>query len=472
MMKNKFIVCSCPSFKKARIKHICCDKNQKNVLKNDWIVNFAKNKNVFIKTYGCQNNYRDSEIVTSIFIDSGFNIVNNEKDADIIFINTCAVRKRAETKVFGYVSSLKNKIIILSGCMVMEEKIIESIIEKNIQVNIIISMNNIYKIFSLLEKYCKTNKKIIDVNSNFCKINEKLPNFFRNSSFKAFVNINNGCNKLCTYCVVPYTRGPEIERNFEDIVNECKELSFLNYQEVVLLGQNVCNYGLKQNTSFANLLDTIASLNIPRISFLTCHPCDFSLDIIKVMKKHKNILPYIHLPLQSGDDNILRLMGRKYDSKYYLNLINKIKKNIPNVALSTDIIVGFPTETEKEFSNTLKIIKKIKFDNIFVFIFSKREGTPAAKIIDNISEDEKKQRLGRLNDLYINIIEEKNKSYLGKIYDVLVDGVSKKNKKLLEGRLITNRIVHFAGSKKMIGKIIKIKIIEHHPFFLIGKVVK
>ncbi|MBP5301287.1 MAG: tRNA (N6-isopentenyl adenosine(37)-C2)-methylthiotransferase MiaB [Bacilli bacterium] len=472
MIKNNtdILIYSCPSFKQSRVNNKISN-NFKKIYKNNWIINFSKNKKVFVVTYGCQANYRDSEKVVGIFLYAGFKLTDSEKDADIVFVNTCAVREKAEKKVFSYLERLKNKIIIFSGCMAMEEKIVKKIIDKKMSINIVISINNIGKIFFLLKQHIITKKNIVDVNSNFFNVNdERLPNNFNFSNFKAFVNVNYGCDKLCTYCIVPYTRGPEIDRNFKDIIDECRKLADLNYQEIVLIGQNVSSYGIKHDTTFAKLLDEVAKLKIPRIYFLTCHPYDFSLDIIRIMKKHKNILPYLHLPIQSGDDNILKLMGRKYNSQYYLKLVDNIRKIFPDIVLSTDIIIGFPTETDKEFKNTLKIVQQIKFDNIFMFIFSKRHGTPAYNMVDNVSDAVKKNRFQILDSWYMKIIEEKNKKYLNNIYDVLVDGISKKNKNTLEGRLITNKIVHFFGKKSMIGKIIKVKITETHPFFLFGEV--
>ncbi len=440
---------------------------------------YAKKKYYFIYTHGCQANYRDSEIYKGILEEIGFKSSKDIEHANIILINTCAVRENAENKVLGEIGNLKrlkskkDVTIILAGCMAMEEVIVKEIIKTFHHVDIILGTHDIVKLPNLLEEHLKTDKRIIDVNSGSGYIHECLPNK-RDSNFKAFVNISYGCDKFCTYCIVPYTRGRERSRDPKDIINECKYLVDNGYLEITLLGQNVDSYGkdLKKKYSFAKLLDEIAKLKTHRLSFLTSHPYDFSLEIIDVMKKHKNIQPYLHLPLQSGDDKILRLMGRKYDSKKYYSIIKEARKKMPNLFISTDIIVGFPNETESQFKNTLKMVRLAQYDGAFTFIYSKRSGTPAAKMIDNIDNSTKVKRFKELTTLLNKIIEKNNQKYLNKTFEVLVDSISKNNPKALTGRMHNNKMINFNGSSKLVGKLVKVKVTSTHIHYLIGELVK
>lgn len=442
---------------------------------SEFLKKFSKDKKYFVITHGCQSNIHDSEIIKGILNKIGFSLSDNIKESSIIVINTCAVREKAENKVFAEIGNFKNKkkILILTGCMIMEKKNIDYLKEKFPYVNLIIGIQKIIELPNLLEKYIKLKKNIINVVDNNY-IYEQLP-CARDHDFKAFVHVTYGCDKFCTYCIVPYTKGRERSRKFDDILNECSELATLGYKEIVLVGQNINSYGKDLNIkglTFAKLLNAIAKLNIPRISFLGNHPLDFTLDIIDVINKNSNILPYIHLPLQSGDDHILKLMSRKYDSKKFLSLVQEIKRINPNIVFSTDIIIGFPNETTKEFNNTVKMIKKVKFDSAFIFIYSKRSGTPASKLVDKISYLEKTKRFEKINKIINKIIEENNQKYLNNVYDVLVDSVSKKKSNVLTGRLNTNKIVNFNGSKKLIGQIVKVKIKSSHVHYLIGELMK
>lgn len=444
------------------------------IIVSEFLKKFSEDKKYFVITHGCQSNIHDSEIIKGILEKIGFSLSNNIEDSLIIVINTCAVREKAENKVFAEIGNFKNKkkILILTGCMVMEKKNIKYLKEKLPYVNLVIGTQKINKLPNLLEKHIKLKKNIISVIDNNY-IYEQLP-CIRDYNFKAFVHITYGCDKFCTYCIVPYTKGRERSRKFDDILNECSELSKLGYKEIVLVGQNTNSYGkdLGSNITFAKLLDAIAKLNIPRISFLGNHPLDFTLDIIDVMNKHQNILPYVHLPLQSGDDHILKLMARKYDSKKFFSLVQNIKKKNPNIVFSTDIIIGFPNETTKEFNNTIKMVKKVGFDSAFIFIYSKRDGTPASKMIDKIDYSEKTKRFEKINQVINEIIEKNNQKYLGHVYDVLVDSISKKNHDILSGRLITNKIVHFSGDDKLIGQIVKVKIKSSCVHYLIGELIE
>lgn len=468
-----------PEAESERRRNISFDFNYEEIVVPTSLKEFAKGKTYHIHTYGCQANYRDEEIMTGLLEKSGFCKGNSEKEADIIILNTCAVRENAEKKVFGKIGDLKsfkinnkNAIIAICGCMVQQKHIIEHINKTYPHVDLIFGTHNIVDLLNLLDEVITKRLRIVDVKSLPGDIHENLPSV-RKSNFKAFVNISYGCDKFCTYCIVPYTRGKERSRKMVDILKECQELKDLGYKEVTLLGQNVNAYGkdLKDGSSFARLLDEVAKIGIPRVRFLTSHPWDFSSDMIDVIAKHKNIMKYIHLPVQSGNDEILRLMGRRYTSEQYLKLVNEIKTKIPDVALSTDIIVGFPNETYEQFLDTLKIVREVKYWSAFTFIYSPRNNTPAAKIKDNVTPKEKNQRFQELVKTLEEVIDPINKSLVGKVFPVLVESPSEKNKDLLSGYTEHNKLVHFKGDKKLIGEIVNVKIIESHLYFLVGELV-
>ena len=468
-----------PEAESERRRNISFDFNYKEIVVPTSLKEFAKGKTYHIHTYGCQANYRDEEIMAGLLEKAGFCKGNSEKEADIIILNTCAVRENAEKKVFGKIGDLKsfkinnkNAIVAICGCMVQQKHIIEHINKTYPHVDLIFGTHNIVDLLNLLDEVITKRLRIVDVKSLPGDIHENLPSV-RKSNFKAFVNISYGCDKFCTYCIVPYTRGKERSRKMVDILKECQELKDLGYKEVTLLGQNVNAYGkdLKDGSSFARLLDEVAKIGIPRVRFLTSHPWDFSSDMIDVIAKHKNIMKYIHLPVQSGNDEILRLMGRRYTSEQYLKLVNEIKTKIPDVALSTDIIVGFPNETYEQFLDTLKIVKEVKYWSAFTFIYSPRNNTPAAKIKDNVTPKEKNQRFQELVKTLEEVIDPINKSLVGKVFPVLVESPSEKNKDLLSGYTEHNKLVHFKGDKKLIGEIVNVKIIESHLYFLVGELV-
>lgn len=468
-----------PEAESERRRNISFDFNYKEIVVPTSLKEFAKGKTYHIHTYGCQANYRDEEIMAGLLEKAGFCKGNSEKEADIIILNTCAVRENAEKKVFGKIGDLKsfkinnkNAIVAICGCMVQQKHIIEHINKTYPHVDLIFGTHNIVDLLNLLDEVITKRLRIVDVKSLPGDIHENLPSV-RKSNFKAFVNISYGCDKFCTYCIVPYTRGKERSRKMVDILKECQELKDLGYKEVTLLGQNVNAYGkdLKDGSSFARLLDEVAKIGIPRVRFLTSHPWDFSSDMIDVIAKHKNIMKYIHLPVQSGNDEILRLMGRRYTSEQYLKLVNEIKTKIPDVALSTDIIVGFPNETYEQFLDTLKIVREVKYYSAFTFIYSPRNNTPAAKIKDNVTPKEKNQRFQELVKTLEEVIDPINKSLVGKVFPVLVESPSEKNKDLLSGYTEHNKLVHFKGDKKLIGKIVNVKIIESHLYFLVGELV-
>lgn len=478
-MANKCEFLSLPDDKLERRRNLNFSFDYSEIKIPEVLYNYAKGKKYFIHTYGCQANYRDEEIMSGIFEKAGFTKALNEKEADVIILNTCAVRENAEDKVFGKIGDLKsykqenkNVIIGICGCMVQQKHIIEKLLDKYKHVDLIFGTHNIYDLPNLLDEIIKKRVRLVDVKSVPGDIRENLPSK-RLSSFKAFVNISYGCDKFCTYCIVPYTRGKERSRKIDDILNEVKELKDSGYQEVTLLGQNVNAYGkdLNDGSSFAKLLDEVAKIGIPRVRFLTSHPWDFKEEMIDVIAKHDNIMKYIHLPVQSGSDEILRLMGRRYTAKQYKDLVDLIRKKIPDVALSTDIIVGFPNETYEQFLDTIKMVEDVKYDSAFTFIYSPRNGTPAAKIKDNVTSIEKSQRFKELLKALEKTIAVSSNDMIGKTYSVLVEGISEKNPEMLSGYTEKNKLVHFKGDISLVGKIVNVKINESHLYSLLGELV-
>lgn len=475
----KVIYNSLPDANLERRRNVSFNFSYDDIVISDELKKFAKGKKYYIHTFGCQANYRDQEIMAGLLEKAGFCVGFDEKDSDVIILNTCAVRENAEQKVFGKIGDLKalklankNRIIAICGCMVQQKHVIEHINKSYPHVDLIFGTHNILDLPKLLDEVITKKLRVVDVKSLPGDITENLPSV-RQSNFKAFVNISYGCDKFCTYCIVPYTRGKERSRKMEDILKECKELKDLGYKEVTLLGQNVNAYGkdLNDGSSFAKLLDEVAKIGIPRVRFLTSHPWDFSSEMIDVIAKHKNIMKYIHLPVQSGNDEILRLMGRRYSSKQYLDLVKEIKSKIPDVALSTDIIVGFPNESYEQFLDTIKIVKEVKYWSAFTFIYSPRNNTPAAKIKDNVTPKEKNQRFQELIKALEEIIQPINDSLVDKTFPVLVEGPSEKNPELLSGYTEHNKLVHFKGDKSLIGEIVNIKIKESRLYYLNGELV-
>ena len=390
-----------PSYNKAKKRTL----NEVKVLFDEYIINnnlskLGFNKKYFILTYGCQANVRDSETYAAILEDMSFKKADKMEDADLILLNTCSIRENAHNKVFGMLGRIKhfkennnpNLITILGGCMSQEESVIEEIEKKYNWIDVVLGTHNIQNLPKLISESIDQNEQIIEVFSKEGDIIENLP-VKRDSNYKAFINIMYGCDKFCTYCIVPYTRGKQRSRKKEDILKEVNDCISEGYKEVTLLGQNVNAYGkdFDEKLTMANLLEEVAKTNIPRIRFVTSHPWDFTDEMIDVIAKYDNIMPYIHLPLQSGSNKILKLMGRRYTKESYLDLFNKIKAKVKNVSITTDIIVGFPGETEEDFQETLDVVNKCKYDGAFTFIFSPRIGTPAAKMKDNVTEEEKKK---------------------------------------------------------------------------------
>lgn len=455
--------------------------NKISIIKDDYIIpndvkDIGINKKYHIVTYGCQMNVHDSENISAILEDMKYTKTDNMDDADIIVINTCAIRENAHNKVVGMLGRIKHLretkkdiITIFCGCMAQEESIANMIKDKYKWVDIVFGTHNIHKLPIYLSDLYKNRKQEIEVYSIEGSVYEGIP-VKRDSKYKAWVNIMYGCDKFCTYCIVPYTRGKQRSRLPEDILKEVEELKKQGYMEVTLLGQNVNAYGkdLDINYTMTNLLEDVAKIGIPRVRFITSHPWDFTDDMIDVIAKYDNIMPYIHLPIQSGSSRILKLMGRRYTKEEYILLFNKIKNKVPNVAISTDIIVGFPGETEEDFKDTLEVVDKLKYDLAYTFIFSKRIGTPAYNMEDNVSMEEKKERLARLNELVNKYANINNMKYKDKIVEVLIEGVSEKEGYLM-GYTDTMKLVNVKCDEFYLGKIVKVKITDVKTWSLDGE---
>ena len=436
----------------------------------------GKGKMYYVKTYGCQMNEHDSENIKAILEDMGYINTDNMEDANLIILNTCAIRENAHNKVFGLLGRIKHMkqtkevMVGFGGCMAQEEVIVEEILNKYKWIDFVFGTHNIYDLPNIIEK--SQNKQEIDVFSIEGDVIENMP-VKRDSKYKAWVNIMYGCDKFCTYCIVPYTRGKQRSRLPEYIIDEVNNLIKDGYKEVTLLGQNVNAYGKDLNIDYnmANLLEDVAKTNIERIRFVTSHPWDFNDDMIDVISKYKNIMPYIHLPLQSGSDKILKLMGRRYTKEQYLTLYNKLKSKIPNCSITTDIIVGFPNETKEDFQDTLDVVNKCKYDGAFTFIFSPRIGTPACRMKDDISLEEKEERLHILNNLVNKYSKENNLQYLNKIVPVLLEDYSSKNGNYLKGYTDTMKLVNVKADSSYLGKIVNVKITSVKTWSMDGEIV-
>lgn len=437
-------------------------------------------RNYYLRTYGCQANERDGETIAGILEALQFTQVDTPEQADFILLNTCAVRKNAEDKVLGELGSLKrlrknnpDLLFGMCGCMAQEEEIVNTLLEKYPHVDLIFGTHNIHRLPELLYQAMMSREKTIEVFSKEGEIIENLP-VKRFGTHKAWVNIMYGCDKFCTYCIVPYTRGKERSRSMEDILEEIRSLKQENYKEVTLLGQNVNSYGkdLQLEGGFARLLEEVAKIGMERIRFTTSHPWDFTDEMIDIIAKYDNIMPFIHLPVQSGDNEILKTMGRRYTIEEYKQLFDKINQKVKNCAFSTDIIVGFPNETEEQFQRTLDIVDYCQYDNAFTFIYSPREGTPAARMEDNVPFEVKQERLARLNEKANYYAHLKNENYRGKIVKVIVDGPSKKNKDVFSGYTETNKLVNFTAQDVVAGDIIMVEITDVKTWSLNGIQVK
>ena len=478
---NKTNLISKPNLKKQSFRTAKgLEINKKDFKIDEKFINSKYKKlSFFVRTYGCQANVVDSQVIDNILIKMGFNKSLDIENADLIILNTCAIRENAELKVFGEIGWLVKKRknnpnirVGVCGCMVQQENVFDRL-SKNQHVDFIFGTHNIDQLPEIIYESYINNNKILSVKHQAENKYKILPRTIE-QKHKAFVTIMDGCDKFCTYCIVPYTRGQQISRSKEDIIDEIKHLMQNGLKEVTLIGQNVNSYGLdfKDKTyHFKDLLEDIAKLNIPRIRFSTSNPWNLNKDLIDVMAKYDNIMPYIHLPIQSGDEEILKQMNRKMLIKDYIDLVDYLREKIPDISISTDLIVGFPNESSEAFKHTIDLYNRIKYDNAYTFIYSKREGTPAAKIIDHVTLTEKKKRLYELDELVRKYAKEANEKFVGKVLDVLVDGVSKNNAKRLTGYSPQWKVVNFTGDAK-IGDIVKVKINEASRFSLSGKQVK
>ena len=476
-MKTKIV--NYPDLIKARsrVKHETMFSNANNVHFEE-MEEIGKNKKYYIHTFGCQANVRDEETMRGMLESVNYTRVDDPSLADVIIINTCAVRENAEDKVYGEIGNLKrlrkiNKKLVLAicGCMVEQPEILEILQNKFPEINLYFGTHEIDQLLDLIYEVYTQDIRLISIQSKQGEVIENK-DVVRNNNFKAFVNIIYGCDKFCTYCIVPYTRGKERSRHFDDILNEVRELKKQGYQEITFLGQNVNAYGkdLSEGHDFADVLEEAAKMGIPRIRFTTSHPWDFSSKMIEIITKYDNIMKCIHLPVQSGSSEVLRLMGRRYTREQYLDLVKEMRSKIKGLSLSTDIIVGFPNETEEQFKETLSLVDIVKYESAFTFIYSPRRGTPAAKIVDNVSYKDKSRRFQELvKHLEVNI-EKDSLSYVGGVYKVLVDGVSKTDETMLSGYTESNKLVHFKGDISLVGKIIDVKILESHTYSLIGEI--
>lgn len=468
-----------PNYKDARRRE---DKSYKRVEFNfdNKIKDKYKGKTFYLKTYGCQMNEHDSENIEALLTGLGFSKVDDYEKADLVFLNTCSIRENAHNKAFGMLGRLKHLkaqkkdlIVGLCGCMAQEASVVEEIINKYKWVNFVFGTHNMYQLPNIIDKAIAENKQQIEVFSKEGDLVEGLP-VIRTNNYKAYVNIIYGCNKFCTYCIVPYTRGRERSRAKEDILSEVDELIKDGYKEITLLGQNVNAYGkdLYEDYTLGNLLEDIAKKDIPRVRFMTSHPWDFTDSMVEVIGKYDNIMPSVHLPVQSGSSKILKLMGRRYTRESYLELFKKIKDTVPGVAISTDIIVGFPGETEDDFLETLSLAEECKYDNAFTFIFSKREGTPACLLKDDVSEEEKEERLQRLNKVVNKYFLENNKKLLERVVPVLVEGNSEK-KDMYYGYTDTNKLINFTADREVkVGEIVNVKVTQAKTWSLDGELVE
>lgn len=439
---------------------------------------FFKGKKYFLRTYGCQMNVHDSEEIKYYLESLGYTAVDVLEDADIVILNTCAIRENAKDKVFGYLGRCKHLkktkrdlIIAITGCLMQQPKEIEEIHNRHKYIDIIVGTHNLNELPSMIINANQKHLQEIEVYSNSDIVFENVK-YNRDSKFSAWINIIYGCDKFCTYCIVPYTRGRERSRKIEEILDEVRDLKNKGYLEITLLGQNVNAYGKDLNLGydFATLLEEVAKIGIPRIRFVTSHPWNFTDKMIDVIAKYDNVMPYVHLPIQSGSDEILKKMNRKYTIDEYKKLFDEIKSKVKNVSITTDIIVGFPNESDEDFQKTLDIVNYCKYDGAYTFIFSPRDGTPAAKMVDNIPIEIKEQRLYKLNELVNKYSLESNEKLVGNVEKVLVVDKSEKDDSKVFGYTESMKLVNFVGSSELIGKIINVKIIDAKSFSLDGEV--
>ena len=444
-------------------------------------INDGKNLKYLIMTMGCQLNENDSEKLCGMIENMGYTRTEKLEESDLVVFNTCCVRENAEDRLFGKLGEVKKikekrgTIIAIGGCMMQEKHIVDKLKQSYPFFDIVFGTHTLHKFPEDLYNKIINNKRIEDILDIDGEIIEGLP-ITRNDNIKASVTIMNGCNNFCTYCIVPYVRGRERSRNPEDILNEVRQLAKEGYKEITLLGQNVNSYLKSGKTDFNSEIKSFAQLlrevnkieGIERIRFVSPHPKDFTDDVIEAIRDCEKVSKIVHLPLQSGSSNVLKLMNRKYTKEQYLNLVEKMKKMIPNVVFSTDIIVGFPGETDEDFEDTLDVVEKVKFEQVYMFIYSRRVGTPGDRMENQVPENIKHERFDRLKNLVEGQISENNQKYVGTVQKVLVEGFSKTNNEFLTGRTDSNKVVNFVGCKEMIGKMIDLEIVSEHMWYLKG----
>ncbi|WP_079508510.1 tRNA (N6-isopentenyl adenosine(37)-C2)-methylthiotransferase MiaB [Mesobacillus jeotgali] len=474
-------VYTAPSLKDAKKRGKEEVKYHKDFNIPEEFIGMGEGRKFYIRTYGCQMNEHDTEVMAGIFLGLGYEPTDSVEDANVILLNTCAIRENAENKVFGELGHLKHLkrekpdlLLGVCGCMSQEESVVNKILKTYNQVDMIFGTHNIHRLPHILQEAYMSKEMVVEVWSKEGDVIENLPKV-RRGNIKAWVNIMYGCDKFCTYCIVPYTRGKERSRRPDDIIQEVRHLAAQGYQEITLLGQNVNAYG-KDFTDIeyglGDLMDEMRKIDIPRIRFTTSHPRDFDDHLIEVLAKGGNLMDHIHLPVQSGSTDVLKIMARKYTREQYLELVRKIKAAIPNVTLTTDIIVGYPNETEEQFEDTMSLVREVGYESAYTFIYSPREGTPAAKMQDNVPMEVKKERLQRLNALVNEQSAQSMKKYQDQIVEVLVEGESKNNPDVLAGYTSKLKLVNFVGPKSAIGKIVKVKITDAKTWSLNGEMVE
>ncbi|WP_270170519.1 tRNA (N6-isopentenyl adenosine(37)-C2)-methylthiotransferase MiaB [Paenibacillus sp. SYP-B4298] len=441
---------------------------------------FGKGKYYTIYTYGCQMNEHDTEVMRGMFEQMGYTATEDRTLSDVILLNTCAIRENAEDKVFGELGHLKTLktekpglLLGVCGCMSQEESVVNRILNKHGFVDMIFGTHNIHRLPQLLKEAMFNKEMVVEVWSKEGDIIENLPK--KREGMRAWVNIMYGCDKFCTYCIVPYTRGKERSRRPEDVIAEVRELARQGFKEVTLLGQNVNAYGKDfedLNYRFGDLMHDISKIDIPRIRFTTSHPRDFDDHLIEVLAGRGNLVEHIHLPVQSGSTEVLKRMSRKYSREKFLELVHNIKSAIPDVVLTSDIIVGFPGETDEQFEETLSLVREVGFHSAFTFIYSPRAGTPAAGMEDNVPMEVKKVRLQRLNEVLAEIAKEENDKLRDAVVEVLVEGESKTRSDVLSGRTRTNKLVLFEGPKSLIGQFVQVKVTAPQTWLLKAELIK
>lgn len=471
-----------PSLKDAKVRR----HSEVQVLKDEFTIpeemlEAGINKKFYIRTYGCQMNEHDEEVMAGILESMGYSRTDDTNDADVILLNTCAVRENAEDKVFGKLGELKhlklnNPEVILGvcGCMSQEEAVVNRILTKHQHVDIIFGTHNIHRLPQILHNAYMSKEMVVEVWSKEGDIIENLPKT-RNDNIRGWINITYGCDKFCTYCIIPYTRGKERSRLPEDVLAEVQELADKGYQEITLLGQNVNSYGSDLGDgsyTFASLLADVQKINIPRVRFSTSHPWQFTDEMIEVLSNGGNLMPHVHLPVQAGSDHVLKLMRRQYSGESYRELYNKLRSQIPNVSITTDIIVGFPTETDEQFQETMALVNDCQFDGAFTFIYSPREGTPAARMSDNIPTEVKKARLQELNKKVNADSLQHNQGYIGQELDVLVVGRSQKGENTYAGYTPQSKAINFIADDSYIGKIVKVRVTEARTWSMQGELIE